>query len=101
MGNSLSGISAFVALFHMKNIDCGKLFQSVGIWGKPVKKIVWKKWAQKIIHNDLQAKKMLVDIFFAEKWQQKKTDFRQKAVENSFDKGERIFEGMKKQLTKL
>ena len=101
MGNIPFGISAFVTLFHMKNIDCGKLFQPVGIWGKPVKKIVWKKWAQKIIHNDLQAKKMLVDIFLAEKWQQKKLDFRQKAVENSFDKGERIFEGMKKQLTKL
>lgn len=85
----------------MKNIDCGKLFQPVGIWGKPVKKIVWKKWAKKIIHNDLQAKKMLVDIFFEEKWPQKKLDFRQKAVENSFERGQRIFEGMKKQLTKL
>lgn len=44
---------------------------------------------------------MLVDIFLAEKWQQKKLDFRQKAVENSFERGQRIFEGMKKQLTKL
>ncbi|OJG09241.1 hypothetical protein RU94_GL001290 [Enterococcus asini] len=44
---------------------------------------------------------MLVDIFFAEKWQQKKAVFRQKSVENSFNRGQRIFEGMKKQLTKL